>query len=613
MKIKDTTKLVSRLRDVMNAATYTDQPLKAIIIPSSDAHQSEYLVECDLRRSFISGFTGSAGTAVVTQSEAALWTDGRYFLQAEQQLDSNWTLMKMGIPETPSIEDWLCTVLPASSCVGVNPLLYSSSSWNKMKNALEKEGHKLLETKQDLVDEVWTNRPSYPCSDLIIVDQSTAGSTCLEKITNIQQMMKDKEVKWTVVTALDEIAWLFNLRASDIQYNPVFLAYAVVGCDSVHLFINQSRITPEISSHLTKSVTIHNYDDVIPFLMDNCASEKTWLSSNSSEAIVSSIYSKYRHMSSNSPISMIKCFKNESEINGMIKANNQDAVALCRFFHWMEQEVPKGQVTECSAAQKSLEFRQQEQGFVSLSFQTISSSGSTGSIIHYSPNPESDRVVDVNEVYLCDSGGQYRTGTTDTTRTVHFGQPSKYVKECFTRVLKGHIGLASVVFPAGTKGYWLDTLARMHLWKVGLDYRHGTGHGVGSFLNVHEGPIGMYIANSVRVVSVAADVELKAGLVITDEPGYYEDGKFGIRIENALLCKSAETPYQFDGKQFFKFESLALVPIQAKMIELSLLSTEELTWLNDYHKKCRDVIGSQLQKSGHNDVYDWLIEQTKPM
>uniref|UniRef100_F6W3N0 Xaa-Pro aminopeptidase 1 n=1 Tax=Ciona intestinalis TaxID=7719 RepID=F6W3N0_CIOIN len=595
MKIKDTTKLVSRLRDVMNAATYTDQPLKAIIIPSSDAHQSEYLVECDLRRAFISGFTGSAGTAVVTQSEAALWTDGRYFLQAEQQLDSNWTLMKMGIPETPSIEDWLCTVLPASSCVGVNPLLYSSSSWNKMKNALEKEGHKLLETKQDLVDEVWTNRPSYPCSDLIIVDQSTAGSTCLEKITNVQQMMKDKEVKWTVVTALDEIAWLFNLRASDIQYNPVFLAYAVVGCDSVHLFINQSRITPEISSHLTKSVTIHNYDDVIPFLMDNCASQKTWLSSNSSEAIVSSIYSKYRHMSSNSPISMIKCFKNESEINGMIKANNQDAVALCRFFHWMEQEVPNGQVTECSAAQKSFEFRQQEQDFVSLSFQTISSSGSTGSIIHYSPNPESDRVVDVNEVYLCDSGGQYRTGTTDTTRTVHFGQPSKYVKECFTRVLK------------------VSVLGMICVNQSRTELRCPFESGTFTLIDTGSCPVGMYIGNSERVVSVAADVELKAGLVITDEPGYYEDGKFGIRIENALLCKSAETPYRFDGKQFFKFESLALVPIQAKMIELSLLTAEELAWLNNYHKKCRDVIGSQLQKSGHNDVYDWLIEQTKPI
>uniref|UniRef100_H2ZLT7 Xaa-Pro aminopeptidase 1 n=1 Tax=Ciona savignyi TaxID=51511 RepID=H2ZLT7_CIOSA len=603
---KDTAKLLSQLRDVMTAASHASQPLQAIIIPSSDAHQSEYLAECDLRRAFISGFTGSAGTAVVTQNQAALWTDGRYFLQAEKELDSNWNLMKMGMKETPSIEDWLCSVLPTCSYVGVNPFLYPENSWNKMKCALEKHGHKLLETKKDLVDEVWANRPSYPCTDLMVVDQDVAGATCMEKITDIRQKMNDKKVKWMVVTALDEIAWLFNLRASDIQYNPVFFAYAVIGSESVHLFINQSRIKDNIASHLTDSVALHCYDDIISFLEQTCSSEKVWLSSNSSHAIVSSIYEKHRHVTLNSLVSMTKCFKNESEINGMLKANIQDAVALCRFFHWMEQEVPKATVTECSAAAKSLEFRQQEEGFVSLSFGTISSSGSTGSIIHYSPNPEADRVIDVNEVYLCDSGAQYRSGTTDTTRTVHFSQPCQYVKECFTRVLKGHIGIASIIFPAGTKGYWLDTLARMHLWKVGLDYRHGTGHGVGSFLNVHEG-------KKKLVVTVASDVELKPGLIITDEPGYYEDGKFGIRIENALLCKTAETPYQFGGKQFLKFESIALVPIQAKMIDVSLLSIEELLWLNDYHKKCLDVIGPELKKGGHNDTYDWLVEQTKSL
>ncbi|XP_076804683.1 xaa-Pro aminopeptidase 1-like [Clavelina lepadiformis] len=612
MKTKDTTNTLLKLRKVMASAIYTNHPLKAIIVPSSDAHQSEYLAECDLRRSFISGFTGSAGTAVITQKEAALWTDGRYFLQAEQELDTNWILMKMGLKDTPSIEDWLCSVLPEGSYVGVNPFLYSSSSWNKMKIALEKQGHRLLETTEDLVDQVWDNQPVAPATSLITVQENVAGKTVREKLNDLRQRMIKNGVNWLVLTALDEVAWLYNMRASDIEYNPVFFAYSVVGFNSTHLFIHQNRITDEIKNHLTNDVTVHDYDSIIPFLEQNCSSEKTWLSTNSSHAIVSAIYQIYRVTTMYSPVSMTKCVKNPTEINGMIVANNRDAVALCRYFHWMDMEVPKGNVTECSAAAKSLEFRQQEDGFVSLSFATISSSGPTGSIIHYCPNKDDDKPVKADQLYLCDSGAQYRNGTTDTTRTMHFGTPSQHEKDCFTRVLKGHIALASVVFPEGAKGFWLDALARMHLWKVGLDYRHGTGHGVGSFLNVHEGPVGCYIGNSSRVVPFAAEVDLKPGMVITDEPGYYEDGKFGIRIENALLCKKAETQHNFDGKEFYTFESLALIPIQQKMIDRSLLTEDEISWLNAYHHRCREVVGNMLKQRGYEATFEWLMKETQP-
>nr|XP_039269299.1 xaa-Pro aminopeptidase 1-like [Styela clava] len=615
MKVKDTTQILQNIRRVMISGECSSAPLEAIIIPSSDAHQSEYLAPCDLRRNFVSGFTGSAGTAVITQEKAALWTDGRYFLQAERELDNSWMLMRIGVKETPSIEDWLNSTLPPKSNVGVNPLLYANRSWNAMKKKLQVKGHSLLATKSDVVDAIWKDKPVKPYNALILLDDETTGMSMGEKIASLRDKMLQNSTKWLILTALDDIAWVLNMRGSDVEFNPVFFAYLIIGESSVEVFIDKNLVTEKVSTHLNSQVKInvHDYDFALEFIQQHCATADVWLTSGSSYAIVSSINENHRVMAANSPVALMKAIKNMREIKGMKAANVRDAVALCQYLHWLETEVVKGGVTECSAAKKSLHFRQQQDKFVSLSFGTISSSGSTGSIIHYTPSEDADRPVTASEIYLCDSGAQYLDGTTDTTRTVHFGNPSEYEKECFTRVLKGHIALALIVFPAGTKGYMLDTLARMHLWKAGLDYMHGTGHGVGTFLNVHEGPVGIYIGNSSRVVQVASETELAPGMIITDEPGYYENGKFGIRIENALLCTNAQTAYNFAGKKFFKFEPIAYVPIQKKMIKKELLSGDEIQWLNDYHARCLEIVGRELKSQGHTETLKWLEQQTTPV
>lgn len=520
--------------------------------------------------------------------------------------------MKMGMTETPSIEDWLNKVLPPNSNVGVNACLYASSSWESMSSSLAKSGHKLVATTSDAIDAVWSNKPETPPNHLILLDDSLTGLSVSEKIGKIRQEMTVKMTKWLVLTALDDIAWVLNMRGSDIEYNPVFFAYLVVGNSSVDLFINEKLVTEKVKSHLcgVKNLITRDYSTIIEFIQNNCSSDKVWLSTGSSHAVVSAVPESNRVMTLNTPVALLKAVKNSTEIEGMKAANIRDAVALCQYLEWLENEVPCGTVTECSAAKKSLDFRMKQDKFVSLSFGTISSSGASGSIIHYSPNEDDDKPVSVDQIYLCDSGAQYIDGTTDTTRTVHFGKPSDYERECFTRVLKGHIELSRCVFPSGTKGYMLDTLARMHLWRVGLDYMHGTGHGVGSFLNVHEGPTGIYIGNSGRIVQVAKDVEVLPGMVITDEPGYYENGKFGIRIENAVLCVEADTPHHFGNKKFLTFEPIAFVPIQKKMIKKELLSEDEIKWLNNYHSRCLELVGKELSAQGHLKTLEWLKIQT---
>jgi len=440
-----------------------------------------------------------------------------------------------------------------------------------------------------------------------------AGVTTSNKVEELRVLMAAKKAEWLVVTALDDVAYLFNMRASDIQYNPVFFSYAVLGLSSLHLFIKPSRFNKEIREHLHISTTQHKYEDISDFLKNVCSKSKTWFGRNSSHKIISCVNPKNSIITTDNPVAEMKAVKNQTEIEAMKRCNVTDAVALCRFFKWLEEEVPKGNVTECSASDKVLQLRQEGHQFVTPSFGTISSSGPTGSIIHYKPNPDDDKPIKADQIYLVDSGGQYISGTTDTTRTMHFSQPTSYEKECFTRVLKGHIAVARSVFPSGTKGFMLDTLARSSLWRAGLDFRHGVGHGVGCNLNVHEGPIGIYIGNSPRITKVAENVDIKPGMFITNEPGYYEDGKFGIRIENLLLCVPVETKYNFGGKQYFGFETIALVPIQNKMIEKKLLSKEETAWVNNYHTTVKKVVGGELKKLGHMSTYEWLLEQTNPL
>ncbi|GFO35709.1 Xaa-pro aminopeptidase 1 [Plakobranchus ocellatus] len=600
--------ILSKLRALMHNTAHVTQPINAYIIPSADAHQSEYVAECDMRRAFISGFTGSDGTAIVTATHAALWTDGRYYMQAEQQLSSDWTLMKAGLPDTPTNAKWLSNVLPVGGRVGCDPTLLSVERWKPLSKELKSKGHELVSVNENLVDLVWSDQPDPPCSELLILTEQETGGTWQKKVDDIRCKMKEESTSAVVLTALDEIAWLFNLRGSDIMYNPVFFSFAVITSENVNLFIDPKKLTDQVQKHLL-GVAFHPYASVYHFiasLAEDEAVSKIWISGKSSYAVYSQV-PKHKVLLQPSPVAAMKSIKTAEEIKGMENAQLKDAVALCEFFVWMEKMVPTGTVTEVSAAKKAEFFRSQQEDFISLSFDTISSIGPDGAIIHYKPTSETDKTVTADQIYLIDSGAQYRNGTTDTTRTIHLGTPSQHEQECFTRVLKGHINLASAVFPKGMKGHMLDTLARTYLWEVGLDYRHGTGHGVGAFLNVHEGPCGI----SFRISP--AEIGLEENMVVTDEPGYYEDGKFGIRIENCVKVVKAKTKHNFGGKGYLTFEPITIVPLQRKMIDASMLTEKEVNWLNNYHAKVRELVGQELLKQGKKNVYQWLLRQTEPI
>lgn len=620
MPPKATSHLLSKLRALMKNSCRVAKPLQAYIVPTGDAHQSEYVAENDQRRVFICGFTGSAGMAVVTDTRAALWTDGRYYLQAEAQLDNNWTLMKEGLPDTPTVAAWLNKILPVGSHVGCDPTLLSRETWKPMSKELKTSGHFLVPVPENLIDLIWDDRPGPPSSTLIILPKCYTGYTWQEKVAQVQGKLKEKNAFAYIVTALDEVAWLFNLRGADIMYNPVFFSYAVITINGVHLFIDEKKLEQPVRQHLQvdntsdkgtgggTEVTTYAYSEIWDFIGSLVKTQdgKIWVSEKSSFA-VADVIPKDQCIFSPSPVAKLKCVKNSAEIEGMRQAQIQDAVALCEFMMWLEHEVPRGAVTEIVAADKAQELRSQQKDFISLSFDTISSIGPNGAIIHYKPKPETDVPVTTDQVYLIDSGAQYRCGTTDTTRTVHLGTPSKHEQECFTRVLKGHINLSTVVFPSGTKGHSLDTLARTALWDVGLDYPHGTGHGVGAFLNVHEGPCGISARMSLT------DIPLEEGMILSDEPGYYEDGKFGIRIENCVLVTKAETKHRYRNKQFLTFEPITLVPIQTKMIDPNLLTEDEISWLNSYHANIRTVVGEELKAQGKTEVYHWLLKNTESL
>ncbi|XP_067858197.1 xaa-Pro aminopeptidase 1 isoform X1 [Heptranchias perlo] len=619
MAPKVTTELLKQLRQVMKNTTLMTQPIQALIVPSGDNHQSEYIAPCDCRREFLSGFDGSAGTAIVTLEHAAMWTDGRYFLQAAQQMDNNWTLMKVGLKTTPSQEDWLIKVLPEESKVGVDPFVISADQWKNLSKALRSAGHALVPVKENLVDVIWKEQPSRPCNPLLVMDLSYTGMSWQDKIVQQRAKMAEKNASWLVITALDEVAWLFNLRGSEVQYNPVFFAFAIVGLNSIRLFIDEKHMEdPVVREHLqldsdtAPSFKVHvlPYESILTELQTICSNmtskEKVWISSKASHALSEAIPKMLRLQTIYTPICIVKALKNATEIEGMRRAHIKDAVALCELFAWLEKKVPKGNVTELDASDKAAEFRRQQEKFVDLSFSTISSTGPNSAIIHYRPTSQTNRTLSEHEIYLLDSGAQYRDGTTDVTRTMHFGTPTEYEKECFTYVLKGHICLGSAVFPSGTKGHLLDSFARAALWDQGLDYLHGTGHGVGSFLNVHEGPCSISY-------KTFADEPLEAGMILSDEPGYYEDGSFGIRIESIMLVVPAQTKYRYLNRESLRFEALTLVPIQAKMINVELLTQKERDWVNLYHRSCREVIGAELEKQGRLETLQWLIKETQPV
>ena len=708
MPRKITSELLRRLRKLMRdpSINSSGEILNAYIIPSCDAHNSEYLASRDERRAFITGFTGSAGTAIVSSSPslgeqgmaALLWTDGRYYLQAVEQMDENWTLMKEGLPGTPTRAEWLERNLEGGSVIGVDPFLISNSQFKTMKTSLDRAGMRLVPVEKNLIDVIWgADQPSYPDNPVQPLEIEFCGKTWEEKVADVRVSMIKAKANVLVLSALDDVAWLLNLRGSDIKYNPVFFAYVAITVNKIHVFMNESQVTDQIRKHLTPNTDKYSLENLVvefsPYkaiegFLEGCSRStpplRVMLSNQASHALVSIInsnlgsHAKFEGSSGSnsesitkpdnghkngtdfvynnpekandddtnessddntmtstananeengrvhspasylaqeaitdvSPVALLKAIKNETEIRGFINCHIRDSAALCSYFAWLEKEIPKGTVTEVSGAEKLLQFRQEMQHFVGPSFDTISSVGPNAAIIHYKPSSETDTPLSVDKIYLVDSGGQYKDGTTDVTRTLHFGTPSEFEKECFTRVLKGQTRLGRAIFPAKLKGNCLDSLARLALWEVGLDYGHGTGHGVGSYLNVHEGPMGI----SWR--PYPDDPGLQEGMVLSNEPGYYMDDNFGIRIENLVRIIKATTKYgptHSANKEFLTFENLTVVPIQVKMILPDLLSKDEIDYLNAYHEICRDRVGPLLREMGQSDGLNWLIRETEPI
>uniref|UniRef100_A0A0P4X235 Aminopeptidase P N-terminal domain-containing protein n=1 Tax=Scylla olivacea TaxID=85551 RepID=A0A0P4X235_SCYOL len=611
MAPKNTTQLLTKLRALMKNTAHVPRQIHAYIVPSGDAHQSEYIAPCDQRRAFVSGFTGSAGTAIITEKDAALWTDGRYFLQATQEMDDNWTLMKQGLPKTPSEAKWLNKTLDVGSVIGVDPYLLEADVWRDLSRELQGGGHSIIAVPENLIDLIWTDRPPRPAECVVPLEEKYTGCSIGDKLKSVRQELDEENAFMIIITALDEVAYLYNLRGSDIEYNPVFFSYAAVTQDEAALFINKSQLTAAAIESLSNGdckVTIHPYEDLDKFVNEQMALHfgKIWVCNHSSQAITQ-LVPKDRRLSKLSPVAVMKAIKNPTEIKGMESCHLRDAAALCRYFAWLEKEAARGTQTEISGADQLQKFREELDDFVGLSFSTISSVGPNAAIVHYKPSMETDARITTKDVYLCDSGGQYKDGTTDVTRTLHFGTPSKFLQECFTRVLKGVISVATCIFPTKTKGNCLDSFARKALWDVGLDYGHGTGHGIGMYLNVHEGPMG------VSWRSFPDDPGLQEGMFLSDEPGYYEDGKFGVRIENIVRIVKAETEHNFRERGFLTFKTVTMVPIQAKLIDPALLTKKEVEWLNAYHAECREKVGELLLQQGHKEAYNWLLKETEPI
>ncbi|PHT63186.1 hypothetical protein T459_32995 [Capsicum annuum] len=626
----------NKLRALREIFTRPGVNIDAYIIPSQDAHQSEFIAECYMRRVYISGFTGSAGTAVVTKNKAALWTDGRYFLQAEKQLNSSWDLMRAGNMGVPTPSQWLNTVLEPGCRIGIDPFLFSSDAAKEFKEDISKGNHELVLLYDfNLVDEIWKeSRPKPPKEPIRLHDLKYAGVDVSSKLSCLRSELRNAGASAIVISMLDEIAWLLNLRGNDVQHSPVMYAYLVVEIDGAKLFVDDTKVTPEVMEHLTNAgIELRAYESILSEIESLAAKgANLWLDTSSVNAAIANAYEaacyKYpwnsatksrkkrtANLDSNgqsggpcavyrsSPVALSKAVKNDSELEGMRNCHLRDAAALAQFWAWLEDEIQRGAVlTEVEVADKLLEFRSHQDGFLDTSFDTISGSGANGAIIHYKPESDSCSTVDGKKLFLLDSGGQYIDGTTDITRTVHFGEPSARERECFTRVLQGHIALDQAVFPENTPGFVLDAFARSSLWKVGLDYRHGTGHGVGAALNVHEGPHSI----SFRFGNLTP---LLPGMIVSNEPGYYEDHNFGIRIENLLYVKEEDTPNRFGGIGYLGFEKLTFVPIQTKLVDISLLSVVEVEWLNSYHLQ----VWEKVQPLVDGSARQWLWNNTRPL
>lgn len=582
-----------------------DLEIEAFIIGSADAHFSEYVSDSEARREFISGFTGSAGTALITQQLALLWTDGRYFISAAAELSSEWTLMKQGEKGVPELQDWLVSNLSGSKIVGVDASLYTASAANTLVTFLNKAGITLKPIDKNPVDEIWEPwKPGRPSGNAILQPFEYTGQSHIDKINNIRKVLTEKKADGIVFSMLDEIMWLYNIRGSDVTYNPVIYSFAYISAESAYLFIDMHKMA-DIS---VEGVELRAYEDIENFLLSEVKNEKIILADlNQLNWKLSNAIGSTALKEITSPIKLAKSIKNPTELKGVLEAHARDGVALTAFLGWLEKQVQSGvNVTEFEACEVLEGYRRKVKKNMGLSFSTIAGYGANGAIIHYKPTKKKSSVIKAESMFLLDSGGQYVDGTTDTTRTVHFGVPTKRMKQVYTLVLKGQIALARAVFPEGTVGSRLDTLARFPLWSAGLDYNHGTGHGVGSYLNVHEGPQGISFRKNVN------EVGFQKGMTTSNEPGYYEEGNFGCRIEDILITVDGETPDRFGNKDYCAFQTATMVPKTTKLVDLNLIDDGELKFLNDYNTNVRNCLLKEMEASFPDSV-EYLMKETEPL
>jgi Xaa-Pro aminopeptidase len=580
--------------------------LDGFVVPISDEHMSEYVGAYAQRLAWLTGFGGSAGTAVVLADEAAIFIDGRYTLQVREQVDGA-LYSYVSVPQS-SVAGWLGEHAPEGAKIGYDAWLHGKGWVSAASKALGEKGGRLIATGSNPIDAVWADQPEPSPAPAIVHPTGFSGMSGEEKRGMVAEWLGDKQLDAAVISALDGVAWLLNIRGTDVERTPVALSFVIAHADgTAELFIAEEKVTPELRIHLGNSVRISPRDAFVPALGLLDGKKVAVDPERSVQAIFAALEGAgAKVIEMRDPTVLPKAIKNPVEQAGHRAAQARDGAAIAKFLHWLSVEGPEGQLTEITAAEKLHELRRETGKLRDLSFDTISGAGPNGAVVHYRVSEETSRTLDPSSIYLVDSGGQYSDGTTDITRTVWIepGAPPAQQKDRFTRVLKGHIALALAIFPQGTAGSQLDSFARQHLWAAGLDYAHGTGHGVGSFLSVHEGP--QRIAKAAGG-QAGSDQELLAGMILSNEPGYYKAGEYGIRIENLVLVEARKIAGS-EG-DYLGFETLTFAPIERALVDRSLLNRDEITWWNSYHSQVEAILAPQLEGA----ALEWLKAQCAPL
>lgn len=587
---------ISVLRSLMEEKGYD-----VYLVPTDDSHQSEYVGEYFKARAFITGFTGSAGTAVITKTDAGLWTDGRYFIQAAAQLEgSGITLFKAGQPDVPTIEAYITDVIPEGGTLGFDGRVVAMGQGQALKAALAAKNAR-IDYSEDLIDRIWEDRPALSTKPAFALGVEYTGESTADKLSRIREAMKKEGADVHILAALDDICWTTNLRGNDIEYFPLLLSYAVITMDDMKLYVDETKLTAEMKESLAKDgISIHPYNAVYEDIKGLSAKDGVLVDpSRLNYALYNNIPKEAKVIEQMNPEVLMKAMKNDTELKNIVNAHIKDGTAVTRFMCWLKKNIGKTEITEISAAKKLDSFRREQEGYLWQSFEPICGSGEHGAIVHYAATPETNVPVTTNGLFLTDTGGGYMEGSTDITRTFAFGELTDRMKEDFTTVLLCNLHLARAVFPHGISGFNLDAMARTPAWERGMDYNHGTGHGVGYLMNIHEAPAGFRCAVREKERNI-----LEPGMVITNEPGIYIEGSHGIRIENEMIVrKGPKTEYG----QFLYFEPITYVPIDLDAVDPDMMKQEDKDQLNAYHEKVYELISPHL----NDEEKEWLKEYTR--